>query len=210
MSDYLDKQEYIQSQYSDSPTIKKLLDNFRGVILLDGDIDVFYENIMDLDTATGVGLDVWGNIVGVTRELQLEDGTFVTLEDDNFRQFIKFKALANISDASMATLNKMAQVLYNNDDLIITNILTPNSLDNGDYYNTTPMRVRWTWRANDVSDLERALFSQGIILCLAAGVDWTVGVISKDPLFGFKGSKLNPFNQGAFGVIANLGMGGST
>lgn len=200
----LDNQEYIQSQYGNSPTIKKLLYAFKGRISPDSDIDVFYENIMDIDTATGYGLDVWGNIVGVTRSLTLTDGTIIKLDDDNFRSYIKFKALANISDASMATLNEMSQVLYNDDSLIITNVLTPGSLPNGDYYNTTPMRVKWTWRANSVSELEEALFSNGIILCLAAGVGWSIGIISTDPLFGFQGSELNPFNQGAFGVIGSL------
>ena len=184
-----------------------MLYDFRENIKPGVDIDVFYKNIMNIETASGIGLDIWGRILNASRNMFLENGTLIELDDTHFRQFLMFKALANICDASMATLNQMAMKLYDDDSLIVVNVLTQDTLPNGDYYNTTPMRVRWTWRANDVTDLERALFSNGIILCLAAGVGWTVGVISKDPLFGFAGSKLQPFNQGAFGVISNLDTG---
>lgn len=200
----LDNQAYVQSQYGASSTIKQLLYDFRENIKPGVDIDVFYKNIMNIETASGIGLDIWGRILNASRNMFLENGTLIELDDTHFRQLLIFKALANICDASMATLNQMAMKLYDDDSLIVVNVLTQDTLPNGDYYNTTPMRVRWTWRANDVTDLERALFSNGIILCLAAGVGWTVGVISKDPLFGFAGSKLQPFNQGAFGVITNL------
>ena len=205
MKDDIKNQKYIQSQYSNSPTIKNLLNGIKDNIDPTEGINLIYNKIINLDTAEGVGLDYWGAIVGVNRKLATTttDDIFI-LDDSNFLNFIKFKAVANISDASMATLNKMSKILYNDDSLIITNVLTPNSLKNGDYYNSTPMRVKWIWRANEVSDLEQALFSNGIILCLAAGVGWTIGVISKDPLFGFYGSDLNPFNQGAFGVIGSL------
>lgn len=203
----LDNQAYVQSQYGASSTIKQLLYDFRENIKPGVDIDVFYKNIMNIETASGIGLDIWGRILNASRNMFLENGTPVELDDTHFRQFLIFKALANICDASMATLNQMAMKLYDDNSLIVVSVLTQDTLPSGDYYNTTPMRVRWTWRANDVTNLERALFSNGIILCLAAGVGWTVAVISKDPLFGFAGSKLQPFNQGAFGVITNLDTG---
>lgn len=199
-----DNQQYIQSQYGSSPAIKYLLNSFRKDIDPEPDIELFLQNVMILDSAVGAGLDVLGNIIGATRTIPLDDGTIVTLDDDNYRNFIKFKVIANISDASMGTLNAMSKVLYNDDSLIVTNTLTQATLKDGDYYNQTPMRVRWTWRGNDVSDIEKALFTQGIVGCLAAGVDYEVGVITKDPLFGFAGSGLNPFNNGAFGVIYNI------
>lgn len=199
-----DNQQYIQSQYGSSPAIKYLLNSFRKDIDPEPGIELFLQNVMSLDNAVGAGLDVLGNIIGATRTILLNDGTIVTLDDDNYRNFIKFKAIANISDASMGTLSAMSKVLYNDDSLIVTNILTQATLKDGDYYNQTPMRVRWTWRENDVSDIEKALFTQGIVGCLAAGVGYEAGIITKDPLFGFAGSGLNPFNNGAFGVIYNL------
>lgn len=199
-----ERQQYIVSQYGASPTIKKLLNNFRIELDPTPDINLFYEKIMDVNTAVGMGLDIWGNIVGVSRVLVLDDGTRITLDDENFRNYIKFKAYANISDSSLGTLNEMSKVLYNDDSLIAVNVVSGATLDNGDYYNSTPMRIRFTWRSNDVDDIQRALFEKGIVNCLAAGVGYSVGVITKDPLFGFFGSGLTPFNNGAFGVIYNL------
>lgn len=202
-----ENQPYIQSQYGASPVIKKILNGFRMEIDPAGDIDLFQKNVMNVNSAQGVGLDIWGNIVGVERTIRLDDGTTVTLDDENFRNYIKFKAYANISDASLATLNRMGQVLYNDDTLLAVNVLTPTTNGEGAYYNATPMRIRFTWRGNDVDDVRRALFEKGIVNCLAAGVGYTVGVITKDPLFGFKGSGLQPFNNGAFGVVYTLGQG---
>lgn len=238
-NDTCDTQEYIQSQYGNSPTIKKLLWAFRGHIRPDVDIEQFYKNIMDIDTATGKGLDIWGRIVGVERNIYIDDsyvdyplfgfkgggknanpfnqGVFfdpnyvisgervlVSLDDDNYRRLILYKALANISDASMATLNKLAAKLYQDEDLLCTNIVDEGTLPNGDKYNTSPMYVRFVWRNNEVSNLNKQLFETGVIFSLAAGVKYDVKIISKDPLFGFAGSGLNPFNQGAFVKINYL------
>lgn len=234
-----DTQEYIQSQYGNSPTIKKLLWAFRGHIRPEIDIQEFYKNIMDIDTATGKGLDIWGRIVGVDRNIYIDDsyvdyplfgfkgggtnanpfnqGVFydpanviigdrvlVTLDDGNYRRLILFKALANISTADMATINQLSAKLYEDEDLLCTNIVDEGILPNGDKYNTSPMYVRFIWRKNEISNLDKQLFNEGIIFSLAAGVQYDVKIISKDPLFGFAGSGLNPFNNGAFVKIGIL------
>lgn len=199
-----ENQPYILSQYSNSPAIKKILNSLRMELCPSDDIQTFYKNIMDIDTAQGVGLDIWGRIVNADRTMSLDDGTTITLDDENYRNYIKFKAFSNIADSSLATLNRMSSILYNDDSLIAVNVLTPQTLPDGTYYNGTPMRIRFTWRANDVDDVQRALFTKGIVNCLAAGVGYSVGVITKDPLFGFKGSNLQPFDQGAFAVIYDL------
>lgn len=237
--DYIDKQEYVQSQYGDSPTIKGILNDFRSDILPDADIGVLYDNIINVDTAKGIGLDIWGRIVGVERNMYVDDsyvdyplfgfrgggsnanpfnqGMFfdpdqvisgervlVTLDDDNFRRLIMYKALANISSADMASINRLASILYEDEDLLCTNIVDEGTLPNGDRYNTSPMYVRFVWRNNEVSNLNKQLFETGVIFSLAAGVKYDVKIISKDPLFGFAGSGLNPFNQGAFVKINYL------
>ena len=234
-----DTQEYIQSQYGNSPTIKKLLWAFRGHIRPEVAIQESYKNIMDIDTATGKGLDIWGRIVGVDRNIYIDDsyvdyplfgfkgggknanpfsqGVFydpanvisgdrvlVTLDDGNYRRLILFKALANISTADMATINQLSAKLYEDEDLLCTNIIDEGTLPNGDKYNTSPMYVRFIWRKNEISNLDKQLFNEGIIFSLAAGVQYDVKIISKDPLFGFAGSGLNPFNNGAFVKIGIL------
>lgn len=237
--DYIDKQEYVQSQYGDSHTIKGILNDFRSDILPGADIGVLYDNIINVDTAKGIGLDIWGRIVGVERNMYVDDsyvdyplfgfrgggsnanpfnqGMFfdpdqvisgervlVTLDDDNFRRLIMYKALANISSADMASINRLASILYQDEDLLCTNIVDEGTLPNGDYYNTSPMYVRFVWRNNEVSNLNKQLFETGVIFSLVAGVKYDVKIISKDPLFGFAGSGLNPFNNGAFVKINYL------
>ncbi|WP_227242384.1 DUF2612 domain-containing protein [Paraburkholderia caribensis] len=55
----------IISQYSNSPTLVQLVKNIDGYIDPSADIDVFYSNIWNIDSAVGKGLDIWGKIVGL-------------------------------------------------------------------------------------------------------------------------------------------------
>ena len=237
MDSCTDTQEYIQSQYSNSPTIKQILSSFYKYINPCADIKTVYDNILNIDTAKGKGLDYWGRIIGIKREIFTADttapyplfgfngsglnpfnqGVFVTMDDletgnrviatlgdDLYRRLLMFKALANISSADMATLNKISTNLFNTKNLIVTNIQTEGTLENGDKYNKTPMQVRWIWRTNSVSNVDKSIFTQCIVLSLSAGVGYIFNAISPDPLFGFYGSGLNPFNQGNFGTIYNI------
>ena len=190
--------EYIQSQYSNSPTIKQLLNDFKDNINPNNDINEFYENIMDVDSAIGIGLDIIGKIIGASRTLEIDENKII-LSDNIYRNYIKFKMLANISESTLEFLNKINYILYNNTNLTAANVINEGTLNNGDKYNTTPMKVRFTWRTNSISSEKRAIFMQGILFCLAAGVGWDLQIISQDDnIFGFAGSGLQPFNQGVF------------
>jgi len=66
-------QNYTQtllSQYANSPTITGLIESLNDAIDPSADIQAFYSNIWNVNTAVGYGLDVWGQIVGVSRNLQ--------------------------------------------------------------------------------------------------------------------------------------------
>jgi len=103
-------------------------------------IQAFFDLVWNVDTAVGYGLDVWGRIVGVGRVLQLAAQDFLGLEDPTniessglpfnqapffhgqnttgnyalldgpFRALIFAKALANISDGTISSIN---QILIN-------------------------------------------------------------------------------------------------
>jgi hypothetical protein len=104
-------------------------------------IDDFYTNIWNIDTATGYGLDVWSRIVGVGRVLQVDTvGGFFgfaeagnvsanpfnsapfysgqqinsnyILNDAGFRTLILAKALANICDGSIPAINQILLLLF--------------------------------------------------------------------------------------------------
>lgn len=193
-------QRYIQSQYSASPTIAAILYQFRDAIKPDSDIRAFVKNYMSLETATGKGLDVLGRIIGITRTIQTADGekTF-TLADEKFRTLLKYKALANITDTSLATLNKMMGMIFPDLGLKVVQILHE-AEKNGVKYNSYPMHLRWYTGAT-FTDEDIALFQTAGTLCLNAGVGFEVMAVSRD-VFGFAGSDLQPFDNGVFYVDA--------
>lgn len=63
--------ETLLSQYANSPTLCSLLESFNDAIDPATDIQAFYSNIWSINSAVGYGLDVWGQIVGVSRNLQV-------------------------------------------------------------------------------------------------------------------------------------------
>lgn len=238
MTDFdIENQPYIQSQYGASPTIKQLLNDFREEISPTADIQQFISDVMNINTATGYGLDCWARIVGVQREIIIvgttaayplfgfawsecnpfNQGVFVTFDDlssegkslvvlgdDNLRNLILFKAMVNITNGSMAALNKISYALLNTQDFTVSNVITRAEYPNGDFYNQSPMTVQWIWRSNNASNLHRALFNKYIEMILPAGVRYQSTIVSKDPLFGFAGSLLQPFGQGVFGKVSQI------
>lgn len=61
----------ILSQYAGSPTITEILSNINENIDTENDLNNFYRNYFDVETAVGPGLDIWGAIVGVGRRIKL-------------------------------------------------------------------------------------------------------------------------------------------
>lgn len=133
---FFDVMRTLISQYANSPVIISLLKSIGGAIDWESRFDLFYDLIWNVDTAQGYGLDVWGRIVGVERVLHVATGAFLgfasqtdvqslghgiffrganatsnfTLSDDAYRRLILAKALANITDGSIPSLN---QILIN-------------------------------------------------------------------------------------------------
>jgi hypothetical protein len=105
-------------------------------------LDQFYDDIWNVDTAIGYGLDVWGQIVGVGRVIESsaqtsflgfeEPGTPLTrtgfgqspffsgqditnnfvLTDAAYRPLVLAKALANICDGSIPAVNQLLMNLF--------------------------------------------------------------------------------------------------
>lgn len=128
----------ILSQYANSPSICQLIANMNAYLDPRANIDAFYNLVWNVDTAEGYGLDVWGRIVGVGRVLKIEPSAFFgfqgptgasglpfrqapffhggsltsnfTLLDGPYRALILAKALTNISNATIPSIN---QILIN-------------------------------------------------------------------------------------------------
>lgn len=127
------------SEYANSPTLVQLVNNMGQYIDPTADLEAFYNMVWNVETAQGFGLDIWGKIVGVSRQLDiLGDQTYLgfdegvsyqpfgqapfypgeasstvyTLTDDAYRTLIYVKALANISNCTARSLNQLLQNLF--------------------------------------------------------------------------------------------------
>ena len=143
MSDEFHIDATIQSQYAASPHITALVEAFWEALKPDADIKSIYDNMVNLDTAAGFGLDVWGRIVAIGREYATKDVTSpywgyktpegvsnprmrnfnnapfykeitgkVRLSDEAYRTYIFLKAMINIGDGTLASLNRMVHTLF--------------------------------------------------------------------------------------------------
>ena len=122
----------IISQYANSPTINRLISDFHGYVNPDDFIQGFYDSVWNIKTAKGIGLDIWGRIVDISRIIEVDtnpqyigfeqnetaqtfghasffNGTQATslyrMGDDAYRRAILFKAALNIGDYSIPFLN---------------------------------------------------------------------------------------------------------
>lgn len=108
MQDYT---ETLLSQYANSPTIKSLIASFDAAIDPQANIDAFLQYIWNVDTAVGNGLDIWGRIVGVSRNIHGPSGQ-ITLLDPDFKTLILVKSAANIGNVTVPTLNSLLSTIF--------------------------------------------------------------------------------------------------
>lgn len=204
----------IISQYGNSATITQLVRNMNTYLDPRADFDTFYDFVWNVETAQGFGLDIWGRIVNVSRELQIPpdpnffgfsdalpgsypfgeqpfyDGTpgatsTYRLADDAYRQLILVKALANISATNAPSLNQLLQNMFAGRGRCYVNDLGG-------------MALRYTFEF-DLTPYEFAIMTQSGALPRPAGVNASL-FQSTLPLFGFSeaGVSAAPFGQGVF------------
>jgi len=134
-----DYRKTIISQYANSPILTALINNDAAYLLQTENLDAFFDDIWNVLTAQGYGLDVWGRIVGVSRTLQITvgdwfgfdqgvpgadtfgQGSFFSgqaltdsfqLADDPYRRLILAKAAANITNGSIPAINQILLSLF--------------------------------------------------------------------------------------------------
>lgn len=126
------------SQYANSPVLTQLITDFAQYVDQTENLDNFFDLMWNVDTAVGYGLDVWGRIVGVSRTLHIPTSDFLgwqqqdgaqtfghgtwysgnnltrnfNLTDSAYRVLIFAKALANISDGSIPSINQLLLNLF--------------------------------------------------------------------------------------------------
>lgn len=126
------------SQYANSPVITALVGSLNYALDRKAAINAFYRMIWDVESARGIGLDIWGRIVGVTRSLYVSDSLFLgfsassdavpfgtgifwgagrltpnfKLTDIAYRRLILAKAALNITDCSVPAINAILRALF--------------------------------------------------------------------------------------------------
>jgi hypothetical protein len=208
-----DFEKTIVSQYANSATLVQLITNFNGYIDPGPLFDEFYDKIWNVLTAEGVGLDIWGRIVGVGRTLTITtpptyfgyetgttdfapfndapfwNGTPVTqnfvLSDEAYRALILIKAATNIARTTSGTINRLLTQLFAGRGRAYVNSL-------GD------MQMRFTFEFY-LEPFELAILTQGNVLPRPTGVGVTLVEIPQGSTFGFnEAGDRAPFGEGTF------------
>lgn len=189
----------ILSQFQTAPTITALVGSMQAYIDPKINLDLFYDQVVNVlaDDAvlSGYGLDVWGRIVGVTRNLNIPAnivnpggysftaGTY-TLDDPSFRTLILIKALANITDCSIPSLNALLSRLFAGRGRCYV-------IDHANM--TMDMVFEFYLRP-----FEYAIVAASVAVPHPAGVLVNIIQIGATDTFGFNGSNFQPFDQGTF------------
>jgi hypothetical protein len=202
----------IISQYANAPTLLQLVDNYNAYIDPAADFDNFYNLVWNVSTAQGFGLDVWGKIVNVARLLNVpgvvanfgfKEGvsyqpfgqaplyagpaasTVYRLSDDAYRTLIFVKALANISNCSVQSLNALLRSLFAGRGRCYV-------IDYGN------MQMRYTFEFA-LLPYEYAILTQSGVVPRPAAVFAQVMQFDLQTMFGFSEANCyRPFGQGVF------------
>lgn len=181
----------IQSQYAHAPRIRALAEIFREQLDAADDMAKIVEGIADPRTAVGAYLDWWGERVGVDRLLKVDD-KYHRFDDDYFRFLIQYRALANISNATVSTMNRMLTTLTDANVFVV------------DYQD---MSIQSIVIIGAIPDLQAQILQTYGLLNRPAGVLTNFLIIYPDEqIFGFDGQDLLPFNQGVFNPGRTVGM----
>lgn len=180
----------LQTQYSHATRFKALCSVLQSNISATEDLENLLIDVISPETAQGVFLDWWGDRVGVSRNIEL-NGVDTRLDDDLFRFLIFYKALANISDSSIATMNNLLTLLLGLPVFVIDNLDM-----------TISVRI-----LGSPTDLQIEILKNYGLLTRGAGVGYNIIIQNPETaIFGFKGSGLMPFNNGVFNPTQEIGI----
>jgi hypothetical protein len=206
-----DVSETIASQYANSPTLLQLIDCMSQYFDPSTDFGNFYDAVWNIDTANSYGLNVWGKIVNVSRNLTLPgtllyfgfgeatgcqpfdqaplyDGVKSTqtyvLSDEAYRTLILVKALSNISISSAQSINALLRILFQNRGRCYV-------VDLGG------MQMMFTFEFN-LHPYEIAILAQSGVIPRPAGVSAMAQMVDPGSTFGFAEQGGQPFDQGVF------------
>ncbi len=207
----IDVEKTIISQYGQSATITQLISNMNSYLDPSTNFDDFYDFVWNVETAQGFGLDIWGRIVNVSRELTIQDVNYFgfneavpgaypfdeapfydpdntatqtyLLADPAYRTLILTKALSNISSSNALSINQLLQNLFSQRGRCYV-------LDLGN------MALQYTFEFL-LNEFEFAIMTQSNAIPRPAGVKAYL-FTTDAPVFGFEEGLGAPFGQAPF------------
>lgn len=203
--------ETVASQYANSPTLRQLIDSMSQYFDPSANFDDFYEFVWNVDTAKGFGLDIWGRIVNVHRDLTIPDDAkafgFEETEDNEAFGFYTFSNSTSPTktyrlDDNVYRVLILTKALYN------ISISTPSSI-NQLLRNLFPRRGKCYLRDDGGMQItfvfefllrpyEVAILEQSGAVPRPAGVRSVILQIAATSTFGFMESDSLPFGEGIF------------
>lgn len=205
-------------QYAASPVIQTLVAD-RSSYFSTAWQQSFYDIVWNVDTAQGFGLDIWGRIVVIGRNIQVpvtdyfgfsvspqtwssfgEDSMYsgptatdtYTLADNAYRVLVLAKALSNITSTDSRSLNQVLQKLFPGRGRAWVNDLGSMS-----------MRIIFEFA---LEPWEFSVLTNGGVVPRPAGVGVKIAQVPVET-FGFsEAGDAQPFNQGTFlstGAVSN-------
>lgn len=199
------------AQYANSPTLRQLIESMNQYFDPATNFEDFFEFVWNVDTAQGFGLDIWGKIVNVSRQLTIPgDATYFgfdeatdaepfdqapfyngvvstetyTLADDAYRTLILTKALSNISTSTPASINQLLQSLFPRGRCYV--------IDLGG------MAMQFVFEF-PLMPFEVAILTQSGVIPRPAAVSATIFQVNAAGTFGFAQSgDAQPFGYGVF------------
>lgn len=148
----------------------------------------FLNNIYDLDTAYGIGLDLWGAVLNFPRVIRgLDEITYYTLSDNEYRIVLKMLALQTKTRLTIPEINAHLKILFG---------------DCGDAYvidrqDMTYVNYVFKWK---IPGWLRAAFTNYKILPAPMGVGTDFTDYASEPFIGFAGQNLGNFFNTNFGA----------
>lgn len=193
----------IMSQFANSPTIVALIEDLNNVIDPTVNIDSWYENVWNIETAQGFGLDFWGIVVGVSRNLQVTTGTYFGFEgpvgasgtefnqaifyngetvttnfplpDSQYRTLILAKAAFNITNGSIPAINAILNMLFGPNGLspVVGNCYCTDGATGNASAATNHMTMTYTF-GSALSNIQEAIVTQSGVLPRPCGVNYSI------------------------------------
>ena len=177
-------------QYDNAPSLQSLITQKND--WYNANVEQFWQdiitNFLNINTANDWGLGLWGNILQVSRTINV-NGQLTTLSKEMYRRLILGKLSLIRSNGSVPEINAYLNFIFQ--DKKTSTSLGAIVRDNQD------MSVYYIFNF-EPTDEEMALINSRTFLPTPAGVQDKIYILEEYKIFGFYNTGFQPFGQAPF------------